>query len=384
MPTGIKLLKSGRYQARYFAGYDAKGKRQYPSKTFRIQSDAVKWRNGRLHEKDTGQKVSGTTLTLGEYLVDWLKIKAQEVRPNTLAMYERNAETYIVPKLGNIKLASLEQMHIQRFQIALLEWLSPKTVISVKGMLKTALTHAITLGLIRGNPVEGIKGPRKGKRKMYALSLEEARAVLHACETSKYGLFYKVALKTGIRPEEGQGLQWSALELGKRGILHVTKAIQPVKGGGWRWEEPKSKSGVRSIVFPASLVSELQEHRRKQLELRMAAGQRWRNMDLVFTTSKGTPLNRADLTIEFKKVLGLAGLPKTVRLYDLRHSFVTLSLLANIDIKTVSQEAGHSNVAFTLDNYAHVLKVMSETASDKRERLIGGAVKRHARGNEKG
>jgi integrase len=87
-------------------------------------------------------------------------------------------------------------------------------------------------------------------------------------------------------------------------------------------------------------------------------------------TSLGTPIRPCALQKEFKATATRAELPACVRLYDLRHSFVTFSLLAGVDIKTVSQEAGHASVAFTLDHYGHVLKEMHETASDKREQLM--------------
>ena len=65
--TGIKKLKSGRYQARYFAGYDGRGKRIYPSKTFSKAGDAVKWRNAKLREKDLGEQVDVSRETVADY-----------------------------------------------------------------------------------------------------------------------------------------------------------------------------------------------------------------------------------------------------------------------------------------------------------------------------
>ncbi len=59
-----------------------------------------------------------------------------------------------------------------------------------------------------------------------------------------------------------------------------------------------------------------------------------------------------------------------MRIYDLRHSFVTFSSLAGVDPKTVSYEAGHASVGFTLDHYGNVLEEMREGASDKREQLF--------------
>jgi len=146
--------------------------------------------------------------------------------------------------------------------------------------------------------------------------------------------------------------------------------IHTLRGGGWRWLEPKSKNGVRSIVFPGELAGKLAEYRKRQLEQKLRVGQCWKNNDLVFCTSLGSPIRPCVLENKFKAILKQAGLPNSIRLYDLRHSFVTFSLLAGVDPKTVSHEAGHATVGFTLDHYGHVLKEMHEGASGKREQLL--------------
>lgn len=59
-----------------------------------------------------------------------------------------------------------------------------------------------------------------------------------------------------------------------------------------------------------------------------------------------------------------------VNLYRLRHSFVTLSLLAGADVKSVSRAAGHSSVWFTHDTYQHVLPAMRQDAAEKIGKLL--------------
>jgi integrase len=166
------------------------------------------------------------------------------------------------------------------------------------------------------------------------------------------------------------GITWSNVELGERGTVHVRRVVHKLAGGGWRWHEPKSKSGILSIVFSGELANKLADHRRQQLEQKMRVGQHWQSNDLVFWTSLGTPVRLCALHAEFKKILKVAGLPTSVRIYDLRYAFVTFSLVAGVDAKTVSYEAGHASVAFTLDHYGNVLNEMRETASDKREQLF--------------
>ena len=66
-------------------------------------------------------------------------------------------------------------------------------------------------------------------------------------------------------------------------------------------------------------------------------GRQYANHDLVFAKSVGTPIHRRHITgYHFKPTLKRAELPATVRLYDLRHSYVTLSLISGVKPKVVS------------------------------------------------
>jgi site-specific recombinase XerD len=118
------------------------------------------------------------------------------------------------------------------------------------------------------------------------------------------------------------------------------------------------------------LAARVSEHRKRQLKQKLRVGHPWKNNDLVFCTSQGTSIRLCVLENKFKAILKQAGLPNSIRLYDLRHSFVTFSLIAGVDAKTVSNEAGHATVGFKLDHFGHVLKEMHEGASDRREQLL--------------
>ena len=90
----------------------------------------------------------------------------------------------------------------------------------------------------------------------------------------------------------------------------------------------------------------------------------------MFADESGQPLTLKRLTERHLwPTLGRAKLRK-VSLYALRHSYVTLSLVSGVNAKTVSEQAGHSTVEFTLDTYAHVLPEEREGASDRLEKLL--------------
>ena len=71
----------------------------------------------------------------------------------------------------------------------------------------------------------------------------------------------------------------------------------------------------------------------------------------------------------FKPFLETAGLPD-IRLYDLRHTAATISLAAGVSPKVISEQLGHSSVAFTLDVYSHVLPHMQDMAAERVQALI--------------
>lgn len=54
----------------------------------------------------------------------------------------------------------------------------------------------------------------------------------------------------------------------------------------------------------------------------------------------------------FKRVLKEANI-KEVNYHALRHTYATRAIESGIDVKTLSEILGHSNVKFTLERYVH-------------------------------
>jgi integrase len=265
---------------------------------------------------------------------------------------------------------------IEAWQTELLKRVGKSTVASARTVLFGACKKAVQMHMIRSNPVAGTDGTGRGKPRRYHLSIDEALRLVAACEGERLGLLFELSLTTGLRPEEAIGLTWVDLDLtGLRGALRVRRVVHQLKGGGWCWQEPKTVNSERKIVFPAELVAKLVDHRKAQLEQKLKVGQYWQNNDLVFTTRLGSPIRYCLLYKHFRKIIDRAKLASAATPYSLRHAFVTFSLVAGVDAKTVSREAGHYKVAFTLDRYGTVLDEMHETASDKRENLLKGRAK---------
>jgi integrase len=53
----------------------------------------------------------------------------------------------------------------------------------------------------------------------------------------------------------------------------------------------------------------------------------------------------------------------TIRLHDLRHTHASILLQQGVPLKVVSERLGHSNPAFTLSVYQHLLPGMQADAA---------------------
>ena len=110
-------------------------------------------------------------------------------------------------------------------------------------------------------------------------------------------------------------------------------------------------------------------------EARLRAGGAYEDNNLVFSGAEGQLFSPRDVSKAFISMAKRAGLEK-VGIHTLRHTLITERLRAGINPKVVSERAGHSSVAFTLERYGHVLPDMQQAAADETEKLVGGLVRK--------
>ena len=73
---------------------------------------------------------------------------------------------------------------------------------------------------------------------------------------------------------------------------------------------------------------------------------------------------------EFKAALERAGLPTSIRLYDLRHTAASLLYAQGVSPLQIAEILGHSDPNFTLRTYTHTWEELGHDAADK----IGAAL----------
>jgi integrase len=360
---------------RIFMGRDGNGKRQYLNKTIRgKKKDAQDYLSKTLTAISTGTFIEPSPMSVKDYLDKWLKGAAQpRLRANTYREYEGLLDRYIIPVLGDKRLSDVRPLDVQSLYTSMSkQGLSPRTVRFTHSVLSSALKQAVRWRMLAHNPCDAVELPRKAGKEMQALTPVEAARFLKEAASDRWCALFILALATGLRPSEYFGLKWSDIDLDS-GLVTVQRSLiwKSYKSGDWYFGEPKTPRSRRRIPIPASAVCALKEHRRHQAEGRLKAGAAYQNLDLVFATSEGQPLIRLNVIQKhFKPILKRAGLPETLRLYDLRHSCATLLLAANENPKVVSERLGHSSIMLTMDIYSHVLPDMQQAATEKLEKML--------------
>jgi integrase len=141
-------------------------------------------------------------------------------------------------------------------------------------------------------------------------------------------------------------------------------------GCGYIFEAPKSGKG-RSVWLTRMATAALREHRKRQLEERMHKAGLWQEQGLVFPSAVGTPLWGGNLNRAFKATLQRAGLPKSTRFHDLRHTCATLLLKQSVNPKFVQELLGHADISLPLNVYSHVLPDMGDAAAGAMDAALG-------------
>jgi integrase len=313
-------------------------------------------------------------ITVNELLDRWFATVAENrYAESTQLTYQFYSERDIRPVVGHIRLSDLQATDIQRiFNAMAARGVSSNTRRKVYSVLSIALDCAVAWGILEANPMAHLAIPRREKSEMRAMSKEEVTGLLAVTDKGPLSEYFRTAVITGMRPGELSGLRWDDLDAVGFTICVQRSLGWKTSGRGWTLSPPKTAKGRREITISKSLVGTLIELKKRQEVLRDAAGAKYKDKGFIFVDEAGSPLKRDVIRRAFKKALVTAGLPKNIRLHDLRHTSATLLLKAGENIKVVSERLGHANVSITLEIYAHVLPGMQRDAANRMEEILNG------------
>jgi integrase len=316
-----------------------------------------------------GKRKNWNKASVKEFLQLFLIRIEPTLHPNTYKDYSQVVRDHLIPHIGSIKLKNLNADHIQTlYSFKLENDTSPTRVRFIHKVLRRALNLAVRWNYLERNPANFVTVPARNRREMKTFSVKEVKIFLEAIEGSRLEALFHLAVTSGLRLSEILGLKWPDLGW-ETGSLRITRQLQRVPEKGLIFSEPKSASSRRNIVIGPTTLHKLKEHKGNHDIEREQYVERWQDLDLIFTTLKGSPIGPRNLYREFKSIIRSAGLPD-IRFHDLRHTCATMMLQSGVNVKVIQTVLGHSSVVITLDTYSHLLPGMQAEAAEMVDSLI--------------
>jgi integrase len=273
------------------------------------------------------------------------------------------AVNHIISGLGTIALKKLHPQQIQEFLPGKLTSLSVTSCKHLRTGLKVAFNWAVENNLIARNPANSkLIRPPKIEHHVRFMTIAELGAFRAASRGNWMEHALNLALATGIREAEVLGLQWERLDLEKR-VARIEVQLQRIDGE-LVLTEPKTKKSRRTIRLNEDAVRALAARKIQQEGEKQASGDTWKESGFVFTNrDTGAPMDQRTLVKYFYKARDAAGV-KGLTFHGLRHTYASVLLARGTPIKDVSENLGHSDVAF----YGHCMPDFRDKAANEMQR----------------
>jgi len=268
--------------------------------------------------------------------------------------------TWIKPSIGNIKISTLNEQHLQRIlNAAYSKGRSRKTIKNLRGDLTAFLKYCRKCKYTTLFP-ENLTIPKDADYKeKHILMPNELIILFSSDETTYYGKIckdrlinaYRFQVLTGLRPGELLGLEWKDIDL-EKGTVHIQRSInysgQITKG--------KNKTANRVFVLSRHASEVLLDQRRIN-----AFGR-------VFGESSQIVYYKC-----WQRYCEHNGINK-ISAYELRHTFVSVS--AEMPEGMLQKLVGHTQNMDSFGTYGHSYADMQKRTAEKSDEIWDKVLKK--------
>lgn len=397
------VRKRGKTWSYYFDMGKVDGKRKKKEKGgFRTKKEAETALAKAIAEyNNAGAVFEPSEITVADYLDEWYDMYCvPNLRYRTLHQRRGIIDLHLKPAIGNYKLKSLTPTTLQKYANEISESdFSIETIKDIFSVLKTALNYAVEpLQYLQQTPMQYVRIPRakKTKKERIVLSLDEWEILKERFKDTRYYIPILIGFYCGLRISETLALTWDDIDFRNKSIS-VNKQLQCQKREGetrysFYFVKAKSKSSERSVSFGNDLLAELEKWKKQQEKNRKWYGDEYfyyrllpddyrdvlgvivtcskseNEFTFVCTSKKGkmvqpesfaycTKVAREKLSVNFDY-------------HSLRHTHATMLSQAGVNIRTIQERLGHSNIETTLRVYSHVTEEMKNDAADVFEKAV--------------
>ncbi|NLI12846.1 MAG: tyrosine-type recombinase/integrase [Peptococcaceae bacterium] len=356
----IYKRKDGRWEGRILK---PGGKYKYVyAKTYKEVKE--KRKNYQEHIKPRETSIPGPIKSAAGLFENWLKSGiSDQVKLSTYENYYYCMQKYVIPFFRRTGNDRITKPSVAQFVKSIKDniSLSESYKRKILSIFKTALREILKNSAEYSSILETVKLPKIENAAVHIFSIKEQRlvenAVLHSEDRRALGIL--LCFYTGIRLGELCALKWGDMDF-EAGTMSIMRTVSRIKNiqqcenkTALLVGTPKSQKSVRKIPLPGFLL-------KLSDELKMYA----KNENCYVLSGANTPIDPRTYQKLYKRILANAGV-KNRKFHTIRHTFATRALELGVDIKTLSEILGHSNVSITLNVYSHSLMEQKKKAIDK-------------------
>ncbi|MCD7862414.1 MAG: site-specific integrase [Lachnospiraceae bacterium] len=283
----------------------------------------------------------------------WLNSKKAVVKDSSFSYYTLMVRNHILPALGDLPLAEITPQRLSAFLMAQKAGgsvktgrpMKDKTVADLKGIVKQILSWASLHDMIETAPPCPAVQVRQSPTAVFTRQEQSLLEAQLLKEDTPFCLGVWLTLYGGPRIGEVCALKWEDINF-QNGTVQIKKTVSriaDVDGGAATGTKliissPKTECSMRSIPLPETILSYLNKRRKP--------GPRY-----VITGTSHFMEPRTCLA-RFKRLLKRAGVAEHTW-HALRHTFATRCIESGVDVKSLSEIMGHSDVKVTMQRYVH-------------------------------
>lgn len=306
-------------------------------------------------------------------------------------------QSYILPKLGNIRLSQLEPQECENFITSLkTQKLKNNRIMGASYqrqcymLLSGALSYAVKMTWIDKHPLANIDIPSVPKKnKEWTENDDWSRKaiteLLNIENKNQMELFVSIALMCGLRIGEILAIEENDIDFKNRkidisktmarvNIIDIPKSPDEIytvfdkktknTQSCLALKRTKTRDSERAIYFDQLLEKDLKNQISRNKKMNEEKKHSWKN-NLIFKMSNGAPIEVEYMEKQFRKFQKERNLP-SIAPHTMRGYCTTIKLEAsNGDIKSVQRDLGHADAAITLNTYARMDERARKTSNEK-------------------
>jgi integrase len=369
-PVKRITLQNGdvRFRTVVDAGRDENGKRIQLTITKDTKKEVLAERARIISQRSAGTLIVPNTITLGEWLDQWLEYKRRDVEETTIRSY-RLALVHVYDQLGHVRLQELSEDQVRDFVDGLVAAgrrkggepgtrLAISTVEGILVRLRSALGRAVVRKLVSVNVAAEVrpsladkKTDKRDRERPKPWTVAEVQQFIAGMERDR--LYAPLLLSLmGLRPAEVVGLRWSDIDL-KLATLEMVNTRTMIGNRTVLEKDAKTAAGERVLPLPGKVLDALKKFRALQAQEKLAAGEGYTDSPYVVVDQLGIPKNTRHLREHAYRLMHELEM-RRVRLYDARHSCLSYFAVNGVPDVVLAAWAGHTNASFTKRKYVHV------------------------------